>query len=261
MITRLSASLLIAASALLPASCPAAPPAPAVRTISTSYTINNRSSLVTVKSEAGKVLLTRKAATPTLRAVLVKEAAASTGLPHPLLFTLEDATGLRLWSAPIPTGHGMHSAKFVWKAVDGAGGGMKFTFAFSTERQPGTAASAAEGNSPDGPIFTCVIGASNNIISMNAGDKTDQINMTAVPNGATLTSSDGTNATVHVTPAGDTLEINGTTIRLERVKRDGKDYILFPWNGHKVFVESNCGFSLTGDGDLTVNGPAKTAKK
>ncbi len=263
MITRLSAGLLLAASVLLLTPCLAAPPAPAaaVRTVSTSYTISHSSNLITIKNEAGKLLLTRQAATPTLRAVLIKETATSAALPPSLLFTLEDATGLRLWSAHVPVVQEMHSAKMTWNIMGGVNSGMKFTFAFSTERQPGAVASAAEDNLPDGPVFTYVIGAGNSIVSMNGGGKTDGIAMAVVPNGATIVSSDGTNAMFHITPAGDTLEFNGTKIKMEPVKRDGKDYWSFPWNGHKIFVEGGCTISMTGDGDLTVDAPAKASKE
>ena len=38
--------------------------------------------------------------------------------------------------------------------------------------------------------------------------------------------------------------------------RDGKGYLSFPWNGHTVSVQDTCTFTVTGDGDLTVNAPA-----
>lgn len=263
MITRLFAGILSAAFALLLTPCIAAPLAPvaAVTTASATYTISNHYHLVTVRSGNGRLLLTRRISTPTVRAVFAKGAAASPAKPHALSFSVEDGNGLRLWSAQVPVVSGMHSIKVAFKKIDNAQGGIQCALNFSSKSQPDATKGSVSHDPSDPPIFVCVIGDDNTLVSMSGGNKKDQFKLAAILNGATLSDSDGTSATLHMTSTGGTMEMNGTKIKIEPVKRDGKDYYSFPWNGHQVFVEGGCTISLTSDGDLTVNAPAATTRK
>jgi hypothetical protein len=75
-----------------------------------------------------------------------------------------------------------------------------------------------------------------------------------IPHGISITGPDGTvgSLSVNKTPTGAVFDLNGTKTPITTVKRGGKQYLSFPWDGHKVFVGPGCSFHIDGGGDLTV---------
>lgn len=249
--TRPSAGIIPATLVLLSAACAAAPASQAATTAVT-YNVTEHNHLVTVKDGAGKTLLTRRITTPTLRAIIVKSARASpTALPA-LSLTLEDQSGLRLWSIQVPVAAGMHSGSFSANSKSD-GDGTAFRFTLSAEKPSGPDTSGAA-------TLVCVIGADGRLVSMKAAADGKQYDILTGPAGTSFTGPDGVNMSLKPDPMGGTINVNGAETKFETVKKDGKEYISFPSNGHKVFMESTCTLSIT-DGDLTINAPAAAAKK
>ena len=102
------------------------------------------------------------------------------------------------------------------------------------------------------------IDANGQFVDMKAADK--EMKFAAGHDGFVLTSPDGKGESASVSlnkdASGGVMIINGTQIPIKRVDRSGKFYLSFPWNGHQVFVAEGCSFSVTSDGDLTVDPPS-----
>ncbi len=57
-----------------------------------------------------------------------------------------------------------------------------------------------------------------------------------------------------------TLDINGTSIAIDKVTEDGKVFKSSPWKGRSLVVAEPCSWSVTADGKLTVNAPSTGSK-
>ena len=275
MISRFSLSLFSATLAFAAAVSLHAAPAAAVQAApadSVTYHIERHGQQVTVKDANEKTLITRLATTQTIQEVFTK------AVPNPnaafthkkvadqIMFTLEDQTGRRLWSTPVPV-VSPNQISFVYntKMV-----GSQLIIGHQAE----------DTSARDQPPFSrlvIVIGLDGRPVSMSDGHKT--YNIAISPTESSFTGQDGkvllethvkaNNTIAFTTPDGTgsaqatgtsvAINLNGTTVSAKTVKKDGKTYLSFPWNGHNVLVEQPCTISFTNDGDLTVNIPS-TAK-
>jgi hypothetical protein len=235
------------ASAADPAAVPAQAggSAPTAAATVVRYQVVRTGPQVTVKDGAGKVLLTRRAATPTLRAVVVKDATRH------LSFTLEDANGLRLWSTVVPVAPpGTLNVKS-GADLDGSEAGhdldgTRFIFTHAAQETPGS-------HDPHERLV-CTIGPDGKAISLNANGQVYKFAYTST--GMTVSGTDGTQASVTApAPGTAVMDVNGAKIQVETVQRDGRAYYSFPWNGHPVLIDSRCTFVLGPDGVMTVNAP------
>lgn len=269
----LPASVLSAALALtIAAWCAAAPAAPAqTATADTAiYVINNHKGLVTVTEGSGETVLTRHIATPTVLAIFT-QGPLGAGTPvaakpvlAPRYLTLEDANGLRLWSTPLAV---TEPVKYNVHFYDGAKG-----MVLSIDH---TLNGVTNPNKPEVSPVVYVIGEDGRLISIKAGDKTyktalnpnggtvntptGDITLKGSPQGTSFTLPTGANGSINFSKDGKsgTMVINGTTIPIIAVNRDGKDYLSFPWYGHKVLVENGCTFTANNDGELIIDAPSK----
>ncbi len=257
MIFRFSLGLLFATLAFAAAMPLHAAPAASAPVDSVTYHIERYNQQITVKDADEETLATCTTATPEILAILTKV------VPHQLLFTLEDQGGKQLWSTPIPV---ISPAKFSFQYSTDISG----TKISVTHQQKDT----SDSTQPPFSRAVIVIGSDGRPVSMSDGHKT--YNFAVTPTGGSITGPDGKilvqkgkngidvsgpegNA-AHLNPDGTgTMQINGTDIAITKVTKDGKTYQSFPWNGHKVLVEQSCTWSVTTDGDLTVNAPS-TAK-
>lgn len=238
---------------------------------SVTYIVNNHNQTVTVKDGSGGTLFSRHISTPNVIALLTRNAPA-TGASVPTLpprFTVEDANGLRLWSATIPLASPM---RFHWN-FDTGDPGTRFSFAHSDT--PANASPDASGPPPKQLAVT--LGGDGSPLNFKVDDKTypftrspngfsmdtpaGKIEAKTTVQGIAVTGPSGSGASIafNKNGKGGTMTINGETIPLTVVKLNGKEYSSFPWNGHTVRVQDGCTYALDFNGDLTIDAPA-TAK-
>ena len=274
MISKISVGVLLSAFAFaIAAPCGAAPitPAQAPTAVVVAYVLQNHDQHVTVKDGDGKTLRTAQAGTPTLQLVIsitsappASPTAASPSLAAPdsavvkpksrqVSLLLRDQNGLRLWSQLLPMAPQMHT--FTFSATSSsAAKGTRLELTFSTKKSE--TATASDESEPPPIIMT--IDSHGQFVGMKGADK--EMKIAANRSGVTFTGPDGSGESASVNLNKDAsagmMVINGTQIPIERVKRNGKSYLSFPWNGHKVLVGDGCNFSVTSDGDLTVDPPS-----
>ncbi len=272
----LSATLAVAASPLYADPAASSQAAPAA---SMTYHIERHGPQVTVKDADEKTLTTFSTATtnlqtPTtnLQGVLIRitppgaKASAVSALDK-ITLMLEDQNGRLFWSTPVPITFPLQTNVSYNPDV----GGTLLIVNHQTE----DASDSSDPSQPPPSRLTFVIGPDGRPLSF--GDATHQFKYVYEANGFSLIGSDGkvlihgettkngvdisakNSVMAHLNLNQDgtgTMQLNGTNIPIGKVVKDGKTYSSFPWNGHKVLVDQSCSWSVTSDGDLTVNGPA-----
>ena len=265
----LSATLAVAASPLYADPAASSQAAPAA---SMTYHIERHGPQVTVKDADEKTLTTFSTATTNLQGVLIRttppgaKASAVSALDK-ITLMLEDQNGRLFWSTPIPITFPLQTNVSYNPDV----GGTLLTVNHQTE----DASDSSDPSQSPPSRLTFVIGPDGRPVSF--GDATHQFKYVYEANGFSLIGSDGkvlihgettkngvdisakNSVMAHLNLNQDgtgTMQLNGTNIPIGKVVKDGKTYSSFPWNGHKVLVDQSCSWSVTSDGDLTVNGPA-----
>jgi hypothetical protein len=228
-----------------------------------TYHIERYNHLVTVKDANEKTLTTFSAATPTLQGLFTWSAAnPPINTPRTLTLTLKDQNGKRLWSSPVPVAYPQNINVSFNTNAEGT------QLAINTVQD-----NPSNSNYPPASGLVFVVGANGR--PMSFGDGTHQFRYVYEANrfsvvdkdGKTLMHGDFAAKNLDIgSPAADglhlsqdgtgTMQINGTSIAIDKVTKDGKTYQSFPWNGHKVFIEQDCNWNVTTDGDLTINAPS-----
>ena len=259
----LSATLAFAAAAALHAS-PAAP-AQAAPAASMTYHIERHGQQVLDKDANEKTLTTFSAATPTLQGLFTWSAAGLTAdTPRTLALTLKDQNGRRLWFTPVAVAYPQNISVNFNTTSEG-------TQLVINTTQPNP-------SNPDYPPatgLTFVVGADGRPESFR--DASHRFKYVYQAHGFSVVDQDGKTVmhgnfdtasseigsplgfNLHLSQDGTgTMQINGNTIVIDKITKDGKTYQSFPWNSHKVLVEQGCNWNVTSDGDLTVNAPSAT---
>lgn len=273
MISRISLGILTTALAFaIAAPLHAAPATSAVAPVdSITYHIERHNQQVIVKDAHGKTLTTFSAATPALQGLLMWSAVGpAAGTPRPLVLTLKNQNGRRLQSTPILV---MCPQTLSLSYHSVAGGTV-------------LAISTTQLNPPDpdywpssGLIYTS--GTNGHPLGFMYGTVgSERLKYVYEVRDFSIVDQKGETflygevntreASMKVSsPAGydqyfdrdgqGTLELNGTSIAIDKVTEDGKASKSFPWKNHSLVVAEPCSWSVTLDGKLTVSAPS-TAK-
>ncbi len=230
--------------------------------LSATYHIERHNQKVSVEDANGKALAAFSAATPSIQGSFTWSATVLSANKVPILtLTLKDGSGRSLWSTPVSV---VYPQTIAVNYNSTAGGTL-------------LSITATQNNTPDpdyppasGLLFT--IGQDGRPISF--GDAAHQYKYIYAPHGFSVVGPDGktvmqgsdnaSNLEIN-SPSGfrlhmnldgtGTMQLNGMNIPIEKVTKDSKVYVSFPWNGHTVLIEQSCNWNITSDGDLTINAP------
>jgi len=262
----LSATLAFAAVSPLHATPTASAAAPAA---SVTYHIERHNQQVVVENADGKALTTFSAATPT-QSLLVWSAAgpaADTSAQRPLTLTLKDQKGRRLRSTPIL----VMCPQTISMNYHSITGGTVLAISTTPLNPPDPNYWPSSGliftSGTNGYRLGFVFGSKRFKYVYEAHDfaildHDGETLLQGIANSpeSSMEISSPAEYGQHLNQNGTgTLQLNGTSIAIDKVTKEGKVYQSVPWRGHTLVVAEPCSWSITIDGKLTVSAPS-TAK-